>query len=91
MPKSAGSAANQYFGRSQKKDDKLIEQKAKAERDRDGRMARLRDLRLAKEGGPGEPAAAELPAAPETADAVEAPESPEAFTARLPRVHPHQS
>lgn len=89
MQKPGRSAADRHFAGSQKKDDKVIKQKEKAERERDSRMARLRDLRLAKEGSAGaEVAAAEKPAA---VGETEAPESPEELAARLPRVHPHQS
>lgn len=49
MSKSARSRVEQHFASGPKKDDKVIKQKEKAERERDGRMARLRDLRLAKE------------------------------------------
>jgi hypothetical protein len=88
MQKRGRSDADRYFAGG-KKDDKVIKQKEKAERERDSRMARLRDLRLAKEGSDAAgPAATGKPASVEE---TEAPDSPEAFTARLPRVHPHQS
>jgi len=91
MWKPNKSRAEQQFASAQKKDDKLIKQKEKSQRERDERMARLRDLRLAKEAAErqaaGQPAAAE----PVAATPGEEPESAEDFTARLPKVHPHQS
>lgn len=89
MWKPGRTRAEQHFSNSQKKDDQVIKQKEKVERDRDDRMARLRDLRLAKESGEAaEREAAKTPAArkdPET------PESTEPASRRLPRVHPHRS
>lgn len=49
MWKPTKSRAEQQFAAAQKKDDPLIKQKEKSQRERDERMARLRDLRLAKE------------------------------------------
>lgn len=99
MWKSGRSRAEQHFGKDQKKDDKVIKQKEKAERDRDDRMARLRDQRLAREAE----AAAPEPAVPESSvpessvpessapEPSEAPEGAGDRPARLPRVHPHRS
>jgi len=87
MWKSNKSRAEQHFATSQKKDDKLIKQKEKTQRERDERMARLRDLRLAKE-------AAEQAGTADAASPAAEPEasmSAEEFTARLPKVHPHRS
>ena len=77
MWKSNKSRAEQHFASTQKKDDKVLKQKEKTQRERDERMARLRDLRLAKEAA--EQASGEQP------------ESQEEASARLPKVHPHQS
>jgi len=81
MWKSSKSRAEQHFS-SAKTDDTTVKQKEKAQRERDDRMARLRELRLAKEAAGQETV---VPAgAPEAAaDAAEAP--------RLPKVHPHRS
>ncbi|MEQ8356909.1 MAG: hypothetical protein RH942_15310 [Kiloniellaceae bacterium] len=49
MWKSPKSKAEQQFAAGQKKDQALIKQKEKAQKERDERMARLRALRLAKE------------------------------------------
>jgi len=88
MWKSNKSRAEQHFGTVQKKDDALIRQKEKVQRERDERMARLREQRLAKEAadqrGAGQPGPAGKAVEPEA-------ESAEAFTARLPKVHPHSS
>ena len=78
MWKSSKSRAEQHFSAA-KKDDKTIKQKEKAQRERDDRMARLRELRLAKE-------AAEQGAATEPATGGE-----DAAAPRLPKVHPHRS
>ena len=86
MWKPTKSRAEQHFAATQKKDDKLIRQKEKTQRERDERMARLRDQRLAKEAA--EQQAAALPESKAPADA---PESAEELSARLPKVHPHQS
>lgn len=94
MRKPGSSDAERYFARSQKKDDKVVRQKEKTERDRDSRMARLRDLRLARDvGQAAAPAADATPDADLTPDAgrAEAPENPEDLSARLPQVHPHRS
>lgn len=83
MWKPTKSRAEQHFAASQKKDDKVIKQKEKTEREREERMTRLRDLRLAKEA-----------AEQRTSDAPETPEpalTPEEYSARLPKVHPHRS
>lgn len=81
MWKSSKSRAEQHFAASGKKDDKTIKQKEKAQRERDDRMARLRELRLAKEAAEQSDAVA---AAPEAGDQDTA--SPQ-----LPKVHPHRS
>ena len=86
MWKSSRSRAEQHFSSGQKKDDAVIKQKERTQRERDERVARLRDLRLAKEAAERE--AAGQPA--ETAAEAEV-ESAEAYSARLPKVHPHQS
>ncbi|GAB4352072.1 MAG: hypothetical protein Kow00114_00480 [Kiloniellaceae bacterium] len=91
MWKSSKSRAEQQFSASQKKDDTLIKQKEKAQRERDERMARLRDLRLAKEAAERDAAAQPQSAAKPTAEPAEAAESPEEISARLPKVHPHRS
>ena len=89
MWKSSKSRAEQLFATSQNKDDTLVKQKERRQRERDDRMARLRDLRLAKE------AAEQKSAAEPPADAIpepgEPPLSAEELTARLPKVHPHRS
>lgn len=64
MSKSARSRVEQHFSGGPKKDDKVIKQKEKAERERDGRMARLRDLRLAKEAEQAAESAGPLSAQP---------------------------
>lgn len=81
MWKSSKSRAEQHFAASGKKDDKTIKQKEKAQRERDDRMARLRELRLAKEAAEQGDAAAAAPAVAEEGSA----------TPRLPKVHPHRS
>jgi hypothetical protein len=93
MWKPNKSRAEQHFAAAQKKDDKLIKQKEKTQRERDDRMARLRDLRLAKEAAEQQASATPAPAAPaeKAESAAEAPETAEELTARLPKVHPHQS
>lgn len=89
MWKPGRSEAERHFGGSQSKDDKVIKQKEKTERERDTRMTRLRDLRLAKEADKAaEQVAAEKPTVP---DQSTAPESGAMLSARLPRVHPHRS
>ena len=81
MWKPNKSRAEHQFAAAQKKDDPVIKQKEKSQRERDERMARLRELRLAKE-------AAELQA---TA-APDAPaDDPETASDRLPKVHTHRS
>jgi hypothetical protein len=82
MWKSNKSRAEQHFAAAGKKDDKTIRQKEKTQRERDDRMARLRELRLAKEAAEQGPAPAVEPAAAAEEDAA----SP-----RLPKVHPHRS
>ena len=98
MWKPTKSRAEQHFAAAQKKDDKLIRQKEKTQRERDERMARLRDQRLAKEAADQQATA--LPAGKAPAGAPEgapesspesAPESAEQIAARLPKVHPHRS
>ena len=86
MWKNNKSRAEQHFSSGQKKSDAVIKQKERTQRERDDRMARLRDLRLAKE-------AAELKAAGQPVEAQDktGSERAEAFTARLPKVHPHRS
>lgn len=49
MWKPSKARAEQQFAATQKKDDSVIRQKEKAQRERDDRVARLRELRLAKE------------------------------------------
>lgn len=83
MWKPNKSRAEQQFAATQKKDDKLLKQKEKTERERDERMTRLRDLRLAREA-----AAQPNAAAPETPGSAETAED---AAARLPKVHPHSS
>jgi hypothetical protein len=88
MWKPNKSRAEHQFAATQKKDDPVIKQKEKSQRERDERMARLRDLRLAKEAAEQQTAVAPdatLPDAPVSAD------TPEALTARLPKVHSHRS
>ena len=87
MWKSNKSRAEQHFATPQKKDDKVLKQKEKTQRERDERMARLRDLRLAKEAA--EQAPADQPEA--TGKQPASPESQEEISARLPKVHPHRS
>ncbi len=95
MWKSSKSRAEQQFGASQKKVDAVIKQKEKTQRERDERMARLRDLRLAKEAADAKEAAekeaAAGPTAKPTAKQTEAAASAEEISARLPKVHPHNS
>lgn len=95
MWKQNRSRAEQQFAAGQKRDQTLIKQKEKAQRERDERMARLRDLRLAKEAadqpaaGPSEEARDS--AATETAVQAEAAEDAPSSAPRLPKVHPHRS
>jgi hypothetical protein len=99
MWKPTKSRAEQHFAAAQKRDDKVIKQKEKTQRERDERMARLRNLRLAKEAAEQqapEPAPAGSAGGAETRKletegASPESETAEAFTARLPKVHPHRS
>lgn len=83
MWKPNKSRAEHQFAAAQKKDDPVIKQKEKSQRERDERMARLRELRLAKEAA--EQQATTAPDAPAPAD------DPETVTDRLPKVHTHRS
>jgi hypothetical protein len=87
MWKSSKSRAEQHFAAAGKKDDKTIKQKEKTQRERDDRMARLRELRLAKEAA--EQGAAAGPAASAAAEASGRDDGTTA--SRLPKVHPHRS
>lgn len=83
MWKSSKSRAEQHFSGA-KTDNTTIKQKEKVQREREDRVARLRELRLAKEAAEQQTLA---PAgAPEPAAAPDAEEAP-----RLPKVHPHRS
>ena len=86
MWKPDRARAEQHFAGSQNKSDNTIKQKEKTERDRDDRMARLRDLRLAKEANE---AAGQKPA--ENAPAAEQPAPPEGTEELSEQPHPHQS
>lgn len=95
MWKPTRSRAEQHFASGQKNDQTLIKQKEKTQRERDERMARLRDLRLAKEAA--EQSAAEETTAPQADGAGKAAAKSEPLaesedvSARLPRVHTHRS
>lgn len=101
MWKPTRSRAEQQFAAGQKRDQTLIKQKEKVQRERDERMARLRDLRLAKEaaeqaeadqsGGSRSVASDEARSETGAIDTAEAQENAEAGAPLLPRVHPHRS
>jgi hypothetical protein len=102
MWKSAKSRAEQQFAAGQKKDQTLIKQKEKAQQEREERMTRLRNLRLAKEAADRKAAqqadsqeavlekTGAAPSATETSG-VEDAAAEKGRPLRLPRVHPHQS
>ena len=61
MSKSARSKAEEKFAATQKKDDKILQEKEEARQKEAEHTARLRALRLAKEAADREAAASETP------------------------------
>ncbi len=95
MWKTPKSRAEQQFAAAQKKDQALISQKEKTQRERDVRMARLRELRLAKEAA--DKAAAEENEPPQQGAPTAAVKAPapageaKEVPGRLARSHTHRS